>query len=353
MSSAYSPLPTAHSLRDVFQRPLGSLRLSVTDRCNMRCGYCMPEESYVWLPRDSLLTFEELNRLAGVFIGLGAEKLRLTGGEPLLRHDLLALVGMLSRQPGLRDLALTTNGILLGEHAVALAAVGLRRVTVSLDTLRPERMLAFARSARHADVLRGIREARQAGFASVKLNSVLIRGFNEDEVVDLLEFARAHGLELRYIEYMDVGGATRWRLEDVVTRAQLLKTIAGRYGRVEPELDPANPAAPAERFRLPDGTVFGIIASVTAPFCAECDRSRVTADGTWFTCLYGERGIDLREPLRSGATDPEISALIAGVWRRRDDRGAERRLAEPDRGVLYQIDGLRADPRREMHTRGG
>lgn len=349
-SSLFTPRA---SLDDVFGRQLGSLRLSVTDRCNMRCGYCMPEESYVWLPRHSLLTFEELHRLAGVFIGLGAGKLRLTGGEPLLRHDLPALVAMLSGQPGLRDLALTTNGILLGEHAVPLAAAGLRRVTVSLDTLRPERMLAFARSAHHPDVLRGIRAALQAGFVSVKLNSVVIRGFNEDEVIDLLEFARAHGLELRYIEYMDVGGATRWRLEDVVTRAQLLETIAGRYGRIEPDLDPANPAAPAERFRLPDGTVFGIIASVTAPFCAECDRSRVTADGTWFTCLYAERGIDLREPLRSGATDSEISELIAGAWRRREDRGAERRLADPDRGVLYQIDGLRADPRREMHTRGG
>jgi cyclic pyranopterin phosphate synthase len=313
----------------------------------------MPEESYVWLPRDSLLTFEELSRLAGVFIGLGAGKIRLTGGEPLLRHDLPVLVGMLSRQSGLRDLALTTNGILLGEHAVSLRAAGLRRVTVSLDTLRPERMLAFARSTRHPDVLRGIQEARRAGYSSVKLNSVLIRGFNDDEVVDLLEFARGHGLELRYIEYMDVGGATRWRLDDVVTRAELLETIACRYGGVEPLPDPANPATPAARFQLPDGTVFGVIASVTAPFCAECDRSRITADGTWFTCLYAERGIDLREPLRSGASDVEISALIAGVWQRRDDRGAERRLAEPDRGVLYQIDGLRADPRREMHTRGG
>ncbi len=353
MSSSPSPFPLPPSPRDVFQRPLGSLRLSVTDRCNMRCGYCMPEESYVWLPRDSLLTFEELNRLAGIFVGLGAGKIRLTGGEPLLRHDLPSLVGMLSRQPRLRDLALTTNGILLGEHAAALHAAGLRRVTVSLDTLLPERMLAFARSARHPDVLRGIQEARRAGFASVKLNSVLIRGFNEDEIIDLLEFARANGAELRYIEYMDVGGATRWRLEDVVTRAQLLDTIAQRYGPVEPLHDPANPAAPAERFRLPDGTVFGVIASVTAPFCAECDRSRVTADGTWFTCLYAERGIDLREPLRSGATDPEISAMIAATWRLRDDRGAERRLAEPERGVLYQIDSLRADPRREMHTRGG
>lgn len=319
----------------------------------MRCGYCMPEESYVWLPRQSLLTFEELNRVAAVFIGLGAGKLRLTGGEPLLRHDLPALVRMLAAQPGLRDMALTTNGILLGEQAARLHDAGLRRVTVSLDTLRPERMLAFARSARHADVLRGIAEAGRAGFGKIKLNSVIIRGFNEDEVVELLEHARIHDLELRYIEYMDVGGATRWRIEDVVTRAELLDLIARRYGPVEPLHDPENPAAPAERFRLSDGTVFGVIASVTAPFCARCDRSRVTADGTWFTCLYAERGIDLREPLRTGATDAELADLVARAWKFRDDRGAERRLAEPARGALYQIDGLRADPRREMHTRGG
>lgn len=319
----------------------------------MRCGYCMPEESYVWLPRQSLLTFEELNRVAGVFIGLGAGKIRLTGGEPLLRHDLPALIRMLAAQPGLRDMALTTNGILLGEQAGSLHGAGLRRVTVSLDTLRPERMLAFARSARHADVLRGIAEAGRVGFGRVKLNSVIIRGFNQDEVVELLEHARIHGLELRYIEYMDVGGATRWRVEDVVTRAELLDLIARRYGPVEPLPDSENPAAPAERFRLPDGTVFGVIASVTAPFCTQCDRSRVTADGTWFSCLYAERGIDLREPLRTGATDAELADLVARAWRIRDDRGAERRLAEPERGALYQIDGLRADPRREMHTRGG
>jgi cyclic pyranopterin phosphate synthase len=345
--------PSLFAIRDSLNRPLGSLRLSVTDRCNMRCGYCMPEESYVWLPRQSLLTFEELNRVAGVFIGLGAGKIRLTGGEPLLRHDLPVLVQMLAAQPGLRDMALTTNGILLEDQAGVLHDAGLRRVTVSLDTLRPERMLAFARSARHADVLRGIAEAARAGFGKIKLNSVMIRGFNEDEVVDLLEHARVHGLEIRYIEYMDVGGATRWRIEDVVTRAELLDLIARRYGPVEPLPDPENPAAPAERFRLPDGTVFGVIASVSAPFCAQCDRSRVTADGTWFTCLYAGRGIDLREPLRSGATDAELADLVARAWRIRDDRGAERRLAEPERGALYQIDGLRADPRREMHTRGG
>lgn len=344
---------TRHPTPDRYGRPLGSLRLSVTDRCNMRCGYCMPEEEYVWLPRSSLLSFEELDRLAAVFIGLGSSRVRLTGGEPLLRHDLPKLVEMLSARPGLHDLALTTNGILLGDHAQALRDAGLKRVTVSLDTLRAERMRSFARTDRLPEVLAGIETARSLGFASIKLNSVIVRGFNADEVLDLLMFARERGLELRYIEYMDVGGATRWRREDVVTRAELLETIQNRFGSPEPVGDPDHPSAPAERFRLPDGTTFGIIASVTAPFCGSCDRSRITADGTWFTCLYGEQGMDLREMLRSGADDEAISARVAAVWSQRTDRGAEQRLRLADRGVLYQVEGLRQDPRREMHTRGG
>lgn len=341
------------SVHDTLGRPLGSLRLSVTDRCNMRCGYCMPEENYVWLPRESLLSFEELDRVAGAFLRLGVRKIRLTGGEPLLRQDLPVLVGMLAGREGLDDLALTTNGILLGALAAALRQAGLRRVTVSLDTLKPERLKAFARSARHADILAGIRAAQAAGFDRVKLNSVVIRGFNDDEVGDLLEYSRAEGLELRYIEYMDVGGATRWRPDDVVSRGELLDTITRLFGPVEPLPNSAAPAAPAERFRLADGTMFGIIASTTAPFCRSCDRSRLTADGTWFLCLYAERGVDLREPLRMGASDAELAELIKAAWSARADRGAELRLALPHRGALYAIESLRADPRREMHTRGG
>jgi cyclic pyranopterin phosphate synthase len=313
----------------------------------------MPEEEYVWLPRSSLLSFEELDRLAGIFIGLGTTRVRLTGGEPLLRHDLPTLVRMLSARTGLGDLALTTNGTLLGTHAAALREAGLGRITVSLDTLRADRMRAFARTDRLPDVLAGIATARGLGFRSIKVNSVIVRSFNADEVLDLLEFARERGLELRYIEYMDVGGATRWNPEEVVSRAELLETIRARFGRPEPIGDPDHPNAPAERFRLPDGTTFGIIASVTAPFCGSCDRSRVTADGTWFTCLYGERGVDLRELLRNGADDATISARIAEVWSQRTDRGAEHRLRLGERGALYQVEGLRQDPRREMHTRGG
>ncbi len=339
-------------LVDRLGRPLGSLRLSVTDRCNMRCGYCMPEAEYTWLPRESLLSFEELSRLAGVFASLGAGKVRLTGGEPLLRHDLPTLVGLLARDPRIRDLALTTNGILLARHAEALRRAGLSRVTVSLDTLSPERSLAFARNARHADVLAGITAATAAGFPELKLNAVVIRGFNDDEVLDLLAFARAQGAELRYIEYMDVGGATRWSREQVMSREEIVAAISARYGPVTPLSEPGS-RAPAERFRLADGTTFGVIASVTAPFCRSCDRSRVTADGTWFLCLYGEDGVDLRAPLRAGASDAELALMITAAWARRADRGAEMRSALRSRDVLYRVEGLRADPRREMHTRGG
>jgi cyclic pyranopterin phosphate synthase len=336
---------------DRLGRPLRNLRVSVTDRCNLRCRYCMPEAEYQWLPRDSILTFEEIDRLAGVFTGLGVTKLRLTGGEPLLRHDHATLVSLLSRHDALTDLALTTNGVLLGKQAEALRAAGLRRVTVSLDTLRPERMQQFARSARHADVIAGIEAAGRAGFAPVKLNTVVIRGYNDDEVLDLLEFARARGLEARFIEYMDVGGATGWSMDQVVSQREILELVARRHGPVEPLRQAA--WAPAERFVLPDGTVFGVIASTTAPFCRTCDRARLTADGTLLLCLYGEGGLDLRELLRGGAGDEHIAERIAAVWRHRRDRGAEERAALPERGILHRIESLRADPRREMHTRGG
>jgi cyclic pyranopterin phosphate synthase len=311
----------------------------------------MPEEEYRWLPRASILTFEELARLTAVFARLGAGKVRLTGGEPLLRHDLPDLVRKLAAVDGVKDLALTTNGILLRERVDALRAAGLGRVTVSLDTLRPERMAEFALSARHGDVLAGITAAVSAGFESVKINSVVIRGYNDDEILPLLAFARRQGLELRYIEYMDVGGATRWSRDQVVSQAEMLAAIAAVHGPVEPL--PARAAAPAERFRLADGTVFGIIASTTAPFCRDCDRSRLTADGTWYLCLYATDGVNLRDVLRDGATDAELTALIRDTWASRADRGAEERLAVPGRGVLYQVETLRADPRREMHTRGG
>jgi GTP 3',8-cyclase len=338
-------------ITDRLRRPLGSLRVSVTDRCNLRCRYCMPEQEYVWLPKESILTFEEITRLVAVFTSLGVAKVRLTGGEPLLRHDLPTLTAMLAGNPGVRDLALTTNGVLLAKHAASLKQAGLGRVTVSLDTLRPDRMRELARTHRHADVLEGIAAARAAGFP-LKLNTVVMRGVNEDELVDLIEFGREHDAEVRFIEYMDVGGATAWAAEQVVSQREILDALATRYGAITP-VTTGDLSAPAERFRLSDGTTFGIVASTTAPFCRSCDRSRLTADGTWFLCLYAERGIDLREQLRSGATDTELAERITATWRGRTDRGAEERLGVAHRAPLYQLDGLRADPHREMHTRGG
>jgi len=338
--------------RDTFGRPLGSLRLSVTDRCNLRCAYCMPEAEYVWLPRSSLLTFEEIERLARIFASLGASKVRLTGGEPLLRRALPDLVRRLAAHPDVDDLALTTNGLLLSRFAPELRAAGLGRLTVSLDTLRRDRYRALARFDRLEEALAGIRAARAAGFRRIKINTVVMRGINDDELFDLLAFGRDGGLEVRFIEYMDVGGATRWAMERVVSRAEILERMADRYGPVH-EVPDQDPVAPADRFVLPDGTVFGIVSSTTAPFCRSCDRSRLTADGIWYLCLYAEKGIDLRAPLRAGASDDDLARLIAGVWRNRRDRGAEERATLPARSTLVQLEGLRADPHREMHTRGG
>jgi len=339
-------------LHDVYGRILRNLRISVTDRCNLRCQYCMPEEHYEWLPRQEILKFEEISALVDVFLDLGVEKVRLTGGEPLLRRDLPALVRQLADKPRVRDLAVTTNGILLADQAWALRQAGLHRVTVSLDTLRADRFKVLTRRDALDQVLAGIAAVPRAGLTGTKLDTVVMRGVNDDELADLIEFARKVPAEVRFIEYMDVGGATRWSRDSVVSRAQILDQLSRRYGRVEPVPEPGS-TAPAERFRLPDGTVFGIIASTTAPFCAACDRSRLTADGMWYLCLYALEGTDLRGPLRRGASREGLAALISGGWRRRADRGAEERLAARDRGPLVQIARLKKDPHLEMHTRGG
>jgi GTP 3',8-cyclase len=336
---------------DTFGRPLHSLRLSVTDRCNLRCQYCMPEEEYVWLPREDLLTFEEIHDLVDIFSDLGVEKVRLTGGEPLLRKDLPILVSMLANNHCIKDLAMTTNGMLLTEQARALYWSGLHRVTISLDTLRPERFKRLTRRDSHAKVLDGIKAVQQVGFTGLKLDTVVIRGTNDDELVDLIEFGKRVEAEVRFIEYMDVGGATQWSMDRVVSRAEMLASLEQHYGKIAPIREMSS--APAERFLLPDGTVFGIIASTTTPFCRSCDRSRLTADGMWYLCLYARRGIDLRTPLRAGATRDEIRGLITSIWQRRSDRGAEERQELRARGVLIQLEGLREDPHLEMHTRGG
>ncbi|MEP6589656.1 MAG: GTP 3',8-cyclase MoaA [Gemmatimonadota bacterium] len=342
-----------NAVLDRFRRPLGSLRISVTDRCNLRCRYCMPEAEYIWLPRASLLSFEELVRVAAAFARNGVSKLRLTGGEPLLRQGLPDLVAMLRRIPGIQEIALTTNGLLLAPLAVPLREAGLDRITMSLDTLQPERMLAFARSSHHADALAGLDAARVAGFRNLKLNTVVVRGFNDDELVPLVRFAHERGVEPRLIEYMDVGGATQWRQEDVVSRDEMLSCLADAFGGAMPISHDADPRAPARRYRLGNGAVVGIVASTTAPFCSDCDRARLTADGTFFRCLYGVDGIDLREPIRTLQSDAALEELIAEAWRARNDRGAEARVGIAGRGILVQLEGLKADPRREMHVRGG
>ncbi len=340
---------------DTLGRPLRNLRISVTDRCNLRCSYCMPEESYVWLPRPDILTFEELERLVHVFTRLGVERVRLTGGEPLLRHALPELVRRIAAVPELTDLALTTNATRLADAADTLRAAGLRRVTISLDTLRRERFLELCRRDELDTTLAGIEAACRAGFDAVKLNTVVMRGKNDDEVSELLAFGRERGIEVRFIEYMDVGGATRWDWKEVVTKDELLARIAQDFGPpTEVRSQNAREAsAPADRYRLPDGTVFGLIASTSQPFCAACDRARLTADGTFYTCLYAREGLDLRAPLRAGASDEALAALLRATWEGRTDRGAEVRLEAASRGRFASRDDLRENPRLEMHTRGG
>lgn len=338
-------------IRDTLDRPLRNLRLSVTDRCNLRCQYCMPEEEYVWLPRDDVLSFEEMAQLVDVFADLGVDKVRLTGGEPLLRRDLDHLVRLLADNPRLRDLALTTNGVLLAEQADALRGAGLHRVTVSLDTLREGRFRLLTRRDTHARVLEGIAAVARSGWPELKLDTVVMRGVNDDELVDLVEYAGHVGAEVRFIEYMDVGGATHWSMERVVSRPEMLERLAARFGTITPIVEETS--APADRFRLPDGRVFGIISSTTEPFCRACDRSRLTADGLWYLCLYATRGLDLRGALRAGTSRDELLRLIRSTWQGRRDRGAEERRALPERRPLIQIGELKRDPHLEMHTRGG
>jgi cyclic pyranopterin phosphate synthase len=321
----------------------------------------MPEKEYVWLPRGDVLSYEEIGALVDALAGhdggdprtpgAGVSRVRLTGGEPLARADLPVLVRLLAAKPALTDLALTTNGVLLAEHAGALREAGLMRLTVSLDTRRPERFRALTARDALDDVLAGIDAALAAGFQALKIDTVVIRGQNDDELASLVSFGREIGAEVRFIEYMDVGGATRWAAGDVVSHAEILAAVSRIHGPAEPI--GARGSAPAERFRLHDGTVFGIIASTTAPFCRSCDRARITADGVWYPCLYAHAGIDLRGPLRRGASLAEIAALVTGAWEARADRGAEERLGAADRGRIIPVEALRRDPHLEMHTRGG
>jgi cyclic pyranopterin phosphate synthase len=337
-------------IADTQGRPLRNLRLSVTDRCNLRCSYCMPEADYVWLPREDILHFEEIEQLVDIFTSLGVDKVRLTGGEPLLRRDLPDLISRLAGRSAIRDLAMTTNGVLLAPNARALYQAGLHRLTVSLDTLHADRFRNLTRFDEIDRVLEGI-DAAAPLFRGLKIDTVVIRGVNDDELVDLIEFARRYQAEIRFIEYMDVGGATHWSMARVFSRREMLDRLRAHYGEIAPVIEEST--APADRYRLADGLTFGIISSTTEPFCESCDRSRLTADGLWYLCLYAAYGTDLRRPLRSGATTEQLAQLIRATWEIRSDRGAEERLASRDRSPLIQIDRLKRDPHLEMHTRGG
>ena len=315
---------------DTLGRPLKALRISVTDRCNFRCRYCMPREvfgpDYAFLPREALLTFEEVTRLVRIVTGLGVSKVRLTGGEPLLRRELPTLVRMLAEVPGLDDLALTTNGVLLPELAPALRTAGLKRLTVSLDTLRPDRFRTLSDTELPlAKVLAGLDAARSAGFGRLKLNCVLQRGVNDDEILDLAGFAREQGHTLRFIEFMDVGTTNGWRLEAVVPSAEVHQLIHARW-----PLEPLNGGdAVARGWRYVDGKGdIGLISSVTMPFCRSCDRGRLSADGHLYTCLFAGEGMDLKGFLRSGHSDADLTSILAFHWKRRTDRYSELRRAD-------------------------
>jgi cyclic pyranopterin phosphate synthase len=335
---------------DAFGRPLTSLRLSVTDRCNLRCLYCMPEAEYSWLPKNDILDFDEIVRLTRVFVSLGVHRVRLTGGEPLLRRDLATLVAQLASVEGVDDLALTTNGVLLAEHADALRAAGLQRITVSLDTLDRETFLRLTRADELARVRRGL-EAAARVFPGFKIDTVVVRGVNDGELLTLLDEARRLDAELRFIEYMDVGGATGWTPDQVVSCREILARVTAAVGPAEP--GESAPSAPASRFQLANGQAFGVIASTTTPFCASCDRSRLTADGMWYRCLYATAGLDMRGPLRTGATNDDLAVILRRTWEQRRDRGAEDRLASRDRQAFVPASALKRNPHLEMHTRGG
>ncbi len=342
------------SVKDRLGRPLQSLRVSVTDRCNLRCQYCMPEEEYVWLPRETLLTFEEIVLLTELFTHQGVDKVRITGGEPLLRKNLPALIAMLRQNQKIQDIAVTTNGVLLADQAQSLYDAGLNRITVSLDTLRPERFKALTRRDTLSQVFEGIESVGKAGFSGLKLDTVAMKGYNEDELIPLIEYGKEVEGEVRFIEYMDVGGANDWSADKVLSRKEILFRLSEYYGKIEPVVEISS--APAQRFQLSDGTVFGIISSTTVPFCSTCDRSRLTADGMWYLCLYAKTGLDLRKPLRTNRSREEIESIIQSVWESRKDRGAEERKEleqVSNRGQYIDIERLRKDPHLEMHARGG
>ena len=310
---------------DAYKRPVRDLRISVTDRCNFRCTYCMPLDEYEWINKKEILTFEEITRLATLSVRLGVEKIRLTGGEPLVRQSLDRLVGKLSAIEGLKDLCLTTNGALLAEKVEALKQAGLRRINVSLDSLDREKFRRMTKRGDLDKVLEGIFAAKSHGLHPIKLNAVIERGVNDDDILPLVEFSREHGFGLRFIEYMDVGNANNWTSEKLVSKKEIIAKIDSRYPLKE--IGRAQGSAPSVDHEFIDGRGdIGVIASVTEPFCSSCTRARITADGKVVTCLFSEVGHDVKSLLRRGASDEEILKLLSSIWINRADRYSLERL---------------------------
>jgi len=331
---------------DKFRRPLRDLRVSVTDRCNFRCPYCMPAEiygeRYQFLPRNDLLTFEEITRIVNITVGMGVKKVRITGGEPLVRQDVEKLVSMISRINGVEDLAMTTNAYLLSGMAQTLKDAGLHRITVSMDSVDDDVFQRMnGRGFGTAKVMNGIDSAKRAGFNPIKINAVVQKGINDHTLVDLAKWCRDNGHIPRFIEYMDVGTLNEWKLDEVLPAGEIVRII-GEKLPVE-KLDPAYVGEVARRYRyLDDKGEFGVISSVTEPFCGDCTRLRLSPEGRIVTCLFAETGIDLREPMRNGATDEQVLDIIQGTWRVREDRYSEERttMNEGRRKVeMYHIGG--------------
>jgi GTP 3',8-cyclase len=321
-------------IKDKLNRPLRDLRISVIDRCNFRCQYCMPADQFgpdfEFLPKSALLTYEEIERLAKIFVSLGVEKIRLTGGEPLLRKDIPILVEKLSTIEGLSDIGLTTNGVLLPKLAEALKTAGLKRVNVSLDTLNDELFGKInGRGVGTVPVFEGIEAAKQAGLG-VKVNMVVKKGLNDTEIIPMAEYCKKNGLELRYIEFMDVGSTNGWKMDDVVTKKEMYHMLKEHF-----ELEPVNPAyfgEVAKLYRYKDANVnVGFITSVSESFCSSCTRSRLSANGQLFTCLFNGNGHDIRNFMRNGASDEEIRDRIIAIWNGRDDRYSDERTAETNK----------------------
>lgn len=332
-------MPNADRLIDSFGRVHNNLRISVTDRCNIRCVYCMPE-SVTFMPRASLLSFEEIERFVRVAATLGIDKVRLTGGEPLVRRDLPALVAKMAAVPGIKDVGLTTNGILLAPMARALHDAGLRRINISLDTMDPGRFEELTRRTGFAQVIEGVLAAKEAGFDPVKINAVAIKGVTEEDVVPLARFARAHGLELRFIEYMPLDAGDRWERGKVLFAAEILDLLDSGIGPLAPAPD-QDPRAPAVDYDFLDGQGrVGLIASVSRPFCMSCNRIRLTADGKLRNCLFSLEETDIRALLRGGAPDPEIAQAlrdsVAGKWEGHEINTS--RFIKPER-LMHSIGG--------------